>query len=71
MCYNGYSHGPEDEEESVAPYDRDTGDDWKGGTPPIEEDGDQWKTDGWRYGEMTPEERMFRDMLDDEASDGA
>ena len=54
---------PRDEDRYRDPPDETT-DAWRGGEPPDQ--GDQWKLDGWRYSDMTPEERMYRDMLDDE-----
>lgn len=62
MCYNGFEPGDtESEREAALPFESE------GDLPflpdPMNED--------WRLGEMTPEERMFRDMLEADDEEGS
>lgn len=65
----GFADQPEGEREGAwhDPDDEDS-DEWRGGEPVNQ--GDEWKTDGWRYWPMSPEERMWRDLLEDEDDEG-
>ena len=64
--WDGFPMPPRDEDDWHDPSDEEA-DEWRGGEPPDQ--GDSWKTDGWRYGDMTPEERMYREMLEDDGDE--
>jgi hypothetical protein len=61
--WDGCPQQPEDEREQQHSWEDDAADpdEWRGGEPPFQ--GDEWKR---RYWTGTPEERMLRELMDDD-----
>jgi hypothetical protein len=63
--WDGCPIQPEDEREQAWHEDDLDPDEWRGGEPPFQ--GDEWKRATWTG---TPEERMLRELMDDDEGKG-